>query len=163
MSTKSFLTFAGIFLALVFWGCNDNCEPSFVLRGISEKKKIMGAAPYSGEIPIEEAKKMRSYYKTTTNNFKTKYFDREGKVVLGSLEGFRFEASDLEALIKNANGKKAKEIVLYFGRDANDISNGGKTYGSFAIIAMAIDSSGKLAQTAYDKADPCPPYCPDGN
>jgi len=156
-----------VFTAALISGCNQKKteEPGF-MQSFEEKKndktKAIAGMPYSGGISLQEAKEMREYYKKSNYHFKTKYL-RGGAPVIDTLEGFSFDAADLEALIKDANGKKAKDIMFYFGRDANDVSHGGKKYPRYAIIAIGVDSTGNLADTAYDKADPCPPYCPNGN
>jgi hypothetical protein len=124
------------------------------MQNLLNKKK-------SDTIPLSEAIAMRSFYRTNKEHFKTIYFNSTTrKPVIDTLQGFIFKVSDIETLIKNNGGKKAKDIILYFGRDAQDITQGSKHYPSFAIITMAIDSSNKLIQKAYDKADPCPPNCP---
>lgn len=169
MQFRFFLTaFTAFFLLL--GACNQDSgnelkkeDPGFFIRGKSFMLKDSAAHPFSDEIDVVKARAMREYYKKMSSHFKSVFFDSRGAIVMDTLEGFRFNVSDLEKLISNTNGKKAKDIVFYFGRDANDVTFGGRSYPSVAIIAMGIDSSNKIGKTAIDKADPCPPFCPEEN
>lgn len=153
-------------LLVILLSCNNESngdDPSFIVRGKSYMLNDTSAHKFSEELDSAEAKNMRDYYKKSNSHFKTIYLESGGKIVLDTLEGFKFDADDLEKIISNTNGKKAKQVIFYFGRDPNDITYGSKKYPSYAVIAMGIDSANKLGKFAYDKADPCPPYCPEEN
>lgn len=157
-----------VFISIILFllSCNNESkqeEPAFIVRGKSYMLKSSSNHMFSEEIDSAKAKAMRDHYKKGAGHFKTIYFDSQSRIVLDTLEGFRFSAADLEKIIANTNGKKAKDIIFYFGRDAADIPYGSRTYPSYAIIAMGVDSANNIGKSAYDKADPCPPYCPEGN
>lgn len=85
------------------------------------------------------------------------------------LQGFVFDAAHLNEIINNnqsASGNPDK-VIFYLGQDGKA---GGlfTKHGIIHIIAVGIkgdillidDKSGANLPSIFDKADPCPPFCP---
>lgn len=109
-----------------------------------------------------DALPLRSSYKFSKRHFKT--FNPAGSRTLDTMSGLRFTAGQFDTLI-NHNGKKPQYIMLYFGRNKSDVTSGrifSRKHPSYTVVTVAVDSSGTLKKgMVYDKADPCPPNCPD--
>ncbi len=147
---RLFLVFLFLCYSMASFNCN---QKGHGLVDITKRIK--------GRIDTNEAKSMRKHYKNEKEHFKIAYLDSNGNRNVDILEGFRLDTADINSMINYAPGKKASSIILYFGRHPNNIPIGSKNHPSYTIIAMPVDSNNKVIQAAYDKADPCPPYCPD--
>ncbi len=102
------------------------------------------------------------------------YKDAAGKIVRAPLEGFEMDAKMIDEVInRNQNGlggnSKADHIMIYFGIDGFS-GSGATAIPNYRIIVVG-EQGGKLMKnpvasdvaqsSVMDKADPCPPNCPN--
>lgn len=142
---------AFVFTAFILLACKNQEQGIF---DVSKPKKP------DEVISIEDAKELMTYYRKNKEHFKVAYL-KNGQKIVDTLEGFRLDTADINQILNYAPGKKASSIIVYFGRRADDTYEGSKKYPSYTLIAMPIGDNNTLVKQAYDKADPCPPYCPD--
>ncbi|NOT36703.1 MAG: hypothetical protein HOP11_04945 [Saprospiraceae bacterium] len=119
---------------------------------------------------------MRNKYKTL-QPLKVEFDNpnNPGTKTIQTLEAFKISASQLLAIInnnKNGGGYNADNVVFYLG--AKD-PEPGYTIPSYNIIAVGMrnnalmipiteaDKADATKSSVYDKADPCPPFCPNNN
>lgn len=93
--------------------------------------------------------------------------------LIKTLEAFKIKASDLIEIIQNnksGNGYPADNVMFYMGAKA---PASGYTLPSYQLIAVGMrnnqlmipaigsDRNDPNKSSVYDKADPCPPFCPN--
>lgn len=136
--------------SLVFFTCN-------LLRGGP------GFTIKSGPIDWPEAERRKTEYEGSNQAMKVRYTDsRTRGEKTEVLKGLVFEAKHLDALInKNSQGIKPDTVILYFGRQNSFFDWPTlKWYANLNIIAVGVKNGQILTKDVYNKADPCPPYCP---
>jgi hypothetical protein len=100
-----------------------------------------------------------------------------GDTVEKKLEGFVFDAKQIDDIINHnlllPAGVQADELIIYFGQSGTFNSGllGLKKRPRLHIISAGIKAGqllidknnpdDKLKSNVYDKADPCPPNCPN--
>ncbi len=102
------------------------------------------------------------------------YRDAAGKIVRAPLQGFQMDARMIDEVInrnQNAPGgdSKADNMMIYFGIDGFS-GSGATAIPNYRIIVVG-EKGGKLMKnpvasdvaqsSVMDKADPCPPNCPN--
>ena len=145
-----------IFIAINFWGNKNKFSFSSSER-ISWNRADKLKGEYMGFKP------MNVEYKDPAT----------GKDIVTELEGFKMDARQIDEIINHnkhtgSTDSTADEIIFYFGMDGKS----GPWYSRFAnlhIIAAGIknntllknrEGSNDVESSIFDKADPCPPYCP---
>ncbi|MCC6817094.1 MAG: hypothetical protein IT267_11835 [Saprospiraceae bacterium] len=124
----------------------------------------------SGAISWNEAMSMRNKYKELAP-LKIEYNGQNGKQI-NTLEAFKISATNLLEIIQNnksGNGYNADHVVFYLGaKDPTD----GNSLPTFQLIAVGMknnqlmipanvnDKNDPSKSSVFDKADPCPPFCP---
>ncbi len=108
------------------------------------------------------------------NPLKVKYPNDKGVDVIDSLKGFVFSADHLDEIIRgnfhypSGSGKMPDEVLFLLGQDGTFDDKEGSKYGNMRLTAVGMKdnvilkgaASGTLV-SLFDKADPCPPNCPD--
>lgn len=101
-----------------------------------------------------------------------RYEKTTGDTVVETLNGFVFNAADLDQIINKNIIAKPDEVIFYLGQKGTFKTHWyeGK-HGNMHIIAAGIKEkqllydrqypSDATKSTIYDKADPCPPNCPN--
>jgi len=87
------------------------------------------------------------------------------------LEGFTIQAQQLLEIISNNKvGGKADQVMFYLGAEAPDR---GSTLPKYNLIAVGLNGgqlmipssqegrSNPSQSSVFDKANPCPPFCPE--
>jgi hypothetical protein len=119
-----------------------------------------GVTIKSGPIDWPKATKLKNEYEKSNQAMKVK-FDKDGKTHKDVLKGLVFETKHLDDLINHTStGIRPDSIIIYFGREGS-FYDFPKWYSNLHIIAVGIKDGKILESDVYDKADPCPPYCPD--
>ncbi|MDZ4748017.1 MAG: hypothetical protein SH808_05985 [Saprospiraceae bacterium] len=89
------------------------------------------------------------------------------------LKGFKFSASQLNEIINaNKSGETPDEVYFFFGQEGRfgDDFLGGLFHdsGNIRLIAVGMKNNNLLNKnptgteiSVFDKADPCPPNCPN--
>jgi len=157
--TQTFI--AGFVTAFAFMGCIF-----FLSFSTPEKAEdVSGLRPVSTAISWNEAVSMRTKYVART----PLKMEVSGNQV--PLEGFTIQANQLSEIISNnKSGGNADAVMFYFG--AEDPAPG-STLPKYHLIAVGIknnalmipsdqrDRNDPTKSSVYDKADPCPPFCPN--
>jgi hypothetical protein len=128
----------------------------------------------SESISWDEAQTLMSHFKTL-QPLKIELGDprsQSGTTII-PLEGFKIKASQLLEIINNnksGNGGQADNVMFYFGAtdpqtnftipDYRIIAVGEKN-GSLIIPTSSAAKGDKNSSSVFDKADPCPPMCPN--
>lgn len=163
LSNASFLTVASLLIFNIFAMWKTDTKTTFCIaektvttseaiswnEAVQMKNMFVGLSPISIEVP-----------------------DGRGNNTEVPLEGFKIQASQLLELINNnKNGGQADEVMFYFGAKQSSSSN----IPSFNIIAVGIKNNALMipstaegkanpgSSSIFDKADPCPPMCPNQN
>ncbi len=130
--------------------------------------------PVSERISWEEATTGRNEYL----NFKpllVKYADpTTGSDQISRLKGFTFEAAHLKEIINQNSSSRGNpdKITFYLSQNGTFSDNSSGTtieYGNINLIAVGVKNNRQLIDdilsgrqlSVFDKADPCPPNCPD--
>lgn len=105
---------------------------------------------------------------------KVQYRTEEGTEVIDSLKGFVFSADHLDEIIRgnfhfpSGSGKMPDEVLFLLGQDGTFNDKAGTEYGNMRLTAVGMKDNVILNGAAtgtlvslFDKADPCPPNCPD--
>lgn len=157
--TKSFM--AGFITAFATIGC------IFFLSFFTPKESTDASTfrPVSTAISWNEALSMRTKYVART----PLKIESSGNQV--PLEGFTIQANQLSEIISNnKSGGSADAVMFYFG--AEDPAPG-SSLPKYHLIAVGIknntlmipsterDRNDPTKSSVFDKADPCPPFCPN--
>lgn len=123
----------------------------------------------SEAISWNDALAMRNKY-LASSPLKTE-MNNQGTITLKSLEGFSIQADHLIEIIQNNKaGGTADAVVFYLGAEE---PASGFSLPRYNLIAVGRNSSGLMIPTnerdksdpskssVFDKADPCPPFCPE--
>jgi hypothetical protein len=131
----------------------------------------------SGTISKEKADSLRKEYREFKHTMQIKYINqRSMKDTFAVLEGFEFEASDMDEIVNhNASGDTPDKVIFYFGKDGG-FNHGGilnsRKNANMHIIAIGVKNNKLLTGSLHpltnlmlppsikDKADPCPPCNP---
>lgn len=116
-------------------------------------------------ISWDEAVSLRNFYKA---NQPLKVQSGNSQV---PLEGFTIEANQLLEIISNNKvGGKADQVMFYLGAEAPDR---GSSLPKYNLIAVGLNGgqlmipsspegqSNPSQSSVFDKASPCPPFCPE--
>ena len=128
-------------------------------------------APLSERITWEDAVELRQEYKKykplQVEHKGTSGRDSETKA---SLEGFVFDAQQLAEIINYNRSREAPDkVIFYFGQKGVADANTASEHGIIKIIAVGMKNNKLLVNdfnnegksSVFDKADPCPPFCPE--
>ena len=116
----------------------------------------------SGPITKVDAQKLRDEYNTSTLALQTSMSNRAV-----SLQGFVFDADDLrEILDRNTSKIKPDSVIFYFGKEPGltlpNVANWHIiAYGMKGKQLLDFTKTAGKAESIKDKADPCPPNCPN--
>lgn len=88
---------------------------------------------------------------------------------IDNLKGFSFSASQLDEIINgNLSGSKPDEVYFMFGQEGTFSDGFMNNSANMRIIAVGTLNNSFLTTprsgtsiSVYDKADPCPPNCPN--
>jgi hypothetical protein len=117
----------------------------------------------SEAITWEQARTLMNEYQGRNPIMMTTYTET-GTTRFEKLKGFKFDKSDIMDLLTSSSGTpevKADTLLLMFGTagtflDANDVE-----WPNMHIIAFGTHNNVTLiGGPIYDRADPCPPNCP---
>jgi hypothetical protein len=109
------------------------------------------------------------------NPLKVKYRNTAGIEVIDSLKGFVFSAEHLDEIIHHnfnfpsGSEKKPNEVLFLLGQEGSFTDIAGTNYGNMRLTAIGMkdktlltsSTTGGTSVSLFDKADPCPPNCPD--
>lgn len=130
---------------------------------------ILSPTMMSSAISWNEALALKNKY-LSSNPLKIE-ISGQGGTSQQPLEGFTINAAQLLEIIQaNKVGGKADEVVFYLGAD--DPAPGftlprynliavGKNAGGLMIPNNDRDKSDPSKSSVFDKAEPCPPFCPE--
>lgn len=127
---------------------------------------------FLGRITMEEVRTLRGEYaENTTFPLMTRYTNSDGRDVVEKLQGFKLDANDLIELATANHSRQGNPdtIIFFIGQNGTfqDLSSPPITYPKINLIAVGV-KGGVLLKDAtigsasiFDKADPCPPNCPN--
>ncbi|MFZ1705276.1 MAG: hypothetical protein WAT79_13090 [Saprospiraceae bacterium] len=144
-----------------------------VFSFFTEKKEVSpnSVVPISSAISWNEAVALKNKFKTL-QPLMMEVSGNSGSEQI-PLEGFKIQASQLLEIINNnksGGGNPADFVMFYLG--AQDPTSG-MTLPSYHMIAVGMQGDNLLIPTSesdkkdaskssiFDKADPCPPFCPN--
>lgn len=157
----TFLTIAGLLIFQLFIGWKGNSKTTF---------SVADTGPaVSQAISWDEAVQMKNMF-TELSPMMIDIPDGRGSKSV-PLEGFKMDANQLLELINsNKNGGKADEVMFYFGAKPSATGTGNPMFNIIAVgmknnnLMIPATSEGKSnpeSSSIFDKADPCPPMCPN--
>jgi len=116
-----------------------------------------------------DAQKLMTEYQDKIPKIMMTTYNEGGTDIISGLKGFTFKKSHLmEILTTNHSGTNADSVIFYFGTlgTFNDMEAGVK-WPNMRIIAVGTknnmilsDSPSDKLPSIFDKAEPCPPKCP---
>lgn len=79
------------------------------------------------------------------------------------LKGFSFETAHLLDIMKKPDGTMVDSVLFMFGAEGTFNESPATRWPHLRIIAVGVTNNVVLStRPVYDKADPCPPFCPSG-
>lgn len=126
----------------------------------------------SERISWKDAMSLRDEYRGF-KPLQVRYGRKPGDTIVETLNGFVFNAKDLDSILHNKKATKLPDEVIFYLGQKGKFSTGwlGKNHANMHVIAAGMKESkllydpanpgDKMASYIYDKADPCPPNCPN--
>lgn len=165
-------TFTVISTAIITFGIVQAVSP-FVQR-----PPVFNFKSTSDRISWDDAVRYKNEYQSFPKALKVRFKDPDssGNFKIEVLQGFRFNAKQLDSIINRnirlAPGEIPDDVAFYFGKDGTSSSGGlfSRRIANIHLVAVGIkddnllidqtNTANRFASHVYDKADPCPPKCP---